>query len=100
MADKRIKMVVPIEGRLRGVVRITIDEESWHYWIRRMPCVYGQAFQIENFGGNTYEVVVSVEAITDCCNCKGFLYHLHCKHVDGLRALVTKRGLKEVHYEA
>ena len=66
-------------------------EEVFHYHFRLMASDFGEAFRLTNvngMGGHVYDVCFVNDQDTTC-ECKGFLRHGHCKHVEGLRALRT-----------
>jgi hypothetical protein len=56
-----------------------------------MPADFGRAFQVEKIGltVNDSPYHVHIDGGRRSCECKGFLRHGHCKHADGLAALVA-----------
>ncbi len=77
-----------------GVFRVTVGDESQFYALHEIPCeVGGRGFAVHKLGlGDLYHVRVG--APVDCsCECLGFLRHGHCKHVEGLLALIGKGEL-------
>jgi hypothetical protein len=90
--------VPPAAGR-PGVVRISVGQDVTDYFLVEVRADFGRGFQVvkldlmapadegeyqTNVGGGHHN--------THLCTCKGFLAHGHCKHADGLAALVG-RGL-------
>jgi hypothetical protein len=80
-----------------GLVRITAGKLSALYRITVVPADYGAGFELtkvhvvpDEHGvfrcqyGETYAV-----NLAGSCECKGFLKHGYCKHLDGLRMLAT-----------
>ena len=84
--------LLPFEGN-PGVVRITVGKQSTDYLLLPIPCeVGGAAYQLSKLGleadGEVYHVRLTGDPRQDSCDCKGFVRHSHCKHRDGLAALV------------
>ena len=80
-----------------GLVRITAGKLSTLYRLSLIPADYGAGFDLtkclmvqvepgvyEARDGETYHV-----NLAGSCECKGFLRHGRCKHLDGLRKLAT-----------
>ena len=80
-----------------GLVRITVGKLSTLYRITVVPADYGAGFELTKC-----EVVADERGVFRCqygetyavnlagsCECKGFLKHGYCKHLDGLRKLAT-----------
>jgi hypothetical protein len=85
-----VKLVLPMneEGR-NGVVSISVGKHSQRYFISRIASDYGTAFVLEKCedpAGTAY--YVCLDGDKHSCDCAGFTRHLHCKHADGLAALV------------
>jgi hypothetical protein len=53
----------------------------------------GRAFQLSKAGpdadGEVYHVLLTGDVRQASCSCKGFVRHSHCKHRDGLAAIVA-----------
>jgi len=73
-----------------AVCCISDGKESAYYAIREIPCeIGGRGFAVHRLGlGTLYHVRVG-EADDCSCECKGWLRHGHCKHVQGLLALTA-----------
>jgi hypothetical protein len=80
-----------------GHVRITVGKVSHLYRLAVIPADFGAGFELtkcidvevargmyEARDGETYHV-----NLAGTCECKGFLKHGRCKHLDGLRKLAT-----------
>jgi hypothetical protein len=77
-----------------GVIRISMTRGkktlTTDYFLSRIPSDFGDGFKLEKIiptadEPSTYCVNLSTEGHR--CECKGFLRHGHCKHVDSLAAL-------------
>ena len=86
----------PTAGR-PGLVRITAGKLSTLYRLAVLPADFGAGYELtkclmvevepgmwEARDGETYHV-----NLAGTCECKGFLKHGRCKHLDGLRRLAT-----------
>lgn len=72
-----------------AAIHLAVGKDEGYYAVREIPCeIGGRGFAVHRLGlGTLYHVRVGEPA--DCsCECKGFLRHGHCKHVQGLRALL------------
>jgi hypothetical protein len=80
-----------------GLVRITAGKVSHLYRLSIVPADFGAGFELvkcidveaargmyEACDGEAYHV-----NLAGSCECKGFLKHHRCKHLDGLRKLAT-----------
>jgi hypothetical protein len=95
--ERRIRLLQPIRDG-SGAIEITIGEERHPYEVRLLDSDYGVAYRLikqeliqqpEGF----YELEITacydvcLNGTQSTCECKGFLHHGHCKHVDGLTVL-------------
>ena len=72
-----------------GVLSIVNKGQTQYYVFKEITCdIGGRAFVVHRLGlANLYHVRVGEPR--DCsCECLGFLRHGHCKHVQGLAALI------------
>jgi hypothetical protein len=72
-----------------GAFQITAKRDSAIYAFSEIPCeIGGRGFAVHRLGlGNLYHVRVGQPS--DCsCECMGFLRHGHCRHIEGLQALI------------
>jgi len=77
-----------------------IIREGWRedrYACREFDSPMGRAFHVEKHGprggdGHVYDVLITANARECRCDCLGFLHHGHCRHVEGLRALLGPIG--------
>ncbi len=91
--ERRIGLLVRPDGGT-GVVRIAVRSVSADYTLREFKSgVGGRAFELAKVGpaadGEVYHVRLTGAARQDSCDCRGFVRHSHCKHRDGLAALVA-----------
>jgi hypothetical protein len=86
-----VRLVITLDGIGVGVVRLTVAGKSCEYLLFPVAADYGRGFRVENIGlegdGEVYHVNLDGDRRT--CDCKGGLKHGHCKHADGLAALIA-----------
>ena len=90
---RHIQLVIPPAGGT-GVVRITVGKASTDYALRAiLSQLSGRAFELAKVGpdadGEVYHVLLTGHANYDTCTCPGYAAYSHCKHRDGLAALVA-----------
>src|SRR5262245_7443555 len=86
------------ESWVHGLLTITEERgrktTTTDYWIDRLPSDFGTAYRLRKFldqGGESYDVLLDGRHST--CECLGFQRWHHCKHVEGLQALVASGQL-------
>jgi hypothetical protein len=86
-----IRLCVKPDGQAPGVVRITVGKEQTDYLLAPIPADFGRGFEIRKIGleadGEVYHV--NLDGDKGTCDCKGFGRWNHCKHADGLAALIA-----------
>jgi hypothetical protein len=89
--QRHIQLEVKPEGDGLGIVRITVGNQYADYFLTPMPADFGRAFKVEKIGlqVNDPPYHVNIDGGQRSCECKGFLRHGHCKHADGLAALIA-----------
>jgi hypothetical protein len=72
-----------------GIVRIQAGRDDWwtDYQVTRLPSAFGVASRLVQMIGEHLRYDVLLHGRLSSCECRGFLRHGHCKHVDGLQAL-------------
>ena len=55
----------------------------------------GRGFRLTKPDGDTHDVFLARNGQDDLCGCRGFEAHGHCKHRDGLKALLSLGRLDE-----
>jgi hypothetical protein len=89
------KRSIRIEGRPEGngvgVVRITVGKEHADYFLTVIPADFGRGFTVEKIGLHESEPPyhVNIDGQRKTCDYKGHLKWGHCKHADGLAALIA-----------
>jgi hypothetical protein len=86
-----IRLEVRPEYNGLGIVRITVGKEHADYFLTIIPADFGRGFKVEKIGLHCNEPPyhVNLDGDKKSCECKGFLRHGHCKHSDGLAALIA-----------
>jgi hypothetical protein len=74
-----------------GVVRITVGKEQADYYLVERTADYGRAFLLHKIDVSSppAEYHVNIDGPQRTCECKGYLKWGHCKHGDGLAALIA-----------
>jgi hypothetical protein len=92
---KSRKPVVRLISLVRpGLVRIVQGHAVDLYSVQRVEADWGTAFRVckvDEAGverADPYHVHFDAQT-GDSCDCKGFIAHRHCKHRDGLAALIA-----------
>jgi hypothetical protein len=78
-----------------GVFSVTVRKVTLFYAYREIPCeIGGRGFVLLRLDRD--EVYhVRIGETEDCsCECRGFLAHSHCKHIEGLLELESEGLLK------
>jgi hypothetical protein len=93
-APRVIRLIRPPGALGVGVFAIIERKRTQFYAFREIPCdIGGRGFAVHRLGlGELYHVRVG--APDDCsCECLGYLRHGHCKHLQGLLALIGHKLL-------
>jgi hypothetical protein len=84
------RLCINPEGTAPGIVRLTVGNAGADYFLTELPADFGRGFLVEKVGidrdAAKYHVNIGEQR---SCECKGFLHHGHCKHADGLAALIA-----------
>jgi len=77
-----------------GVFEIRIGKRSENYAFREIRCdIGGRGFAIHKLGLGTLYCTRTGRPSDTSCECMGFLRTNHCKHTEGLRALIERGAL-------
>ena len=89
MPPRVIRLVRPPDEAVVGIFAIATKKQTQFYVFKEIPCdIGGRAFEVHRLGlADLYYVRIGAPAETSC-ECMGFLRHGHCKHVQGLAALI------------
>jgi hypothetical protein len=91
-----IRLAVPLNDEGRNAVAVITEKrprgaKEERYFLSRVASDFGRGFFVEKIGAeceaSKYHVHVNPEGRS--CECLGFTRHGHCKHADGLAALVA-----------
>ena len=89
--ERRIRLITTPTALQPGIVRIRVAAEATDYFLFTLAADFGRGFRLEKIGteGNDDHYHVNIDGDTKTCECKGHLRHGHCKHGDGLAALIA-----------
>jgi hypothetical protein len=86
----------PADGTsVAGTLAIDTKKASVSYALAEVPTDWrGRAFRLTKLTEGTdtaesYTVFCGDDPEADGCDCKGFTFAKHCKHLDAVRALIT-----------
>jgi hypothetical protein len=78
-----------------ALLTLHVAGKETDYWLYVQPSDFGEAFRLEKLiptedgpaeRGEVYHVCFE-DQHNQACECKGYLRHGHCKHIDSLKAL-------------
>ena len=73
-----------------GVIRLTVAKKAADYFLTFLPADFGRGFKVEKIGlHESGSYAVNIDGEKRSCECKGFMRHGHCKHADGIAALIA-----------
>lgn len=88
-ASRTIEVLFPPSGSESGVIQIRDGNQTDKYFITSVVSEWGPTFRLEKIGGSeVYEVII--DAGRGSCECKGFGYRGKCRHISGIRALLSR----------
>ncbi len=83
-----IRLCLKPNGLCAGVVKIAVGKEEADYFLLEIAADFGRGFTVEKIGG-TEKYAVNIDGDKRTCECKGHTRYGHCKHGDGLAALIA-----------
>ena len=86
---RHIALLVRPSDETAGVVRITVGKASAEYILTAIPADFGRGFKLVKMLGEHEGYHVNVAGEQRLCDCQGHGAHGHCKHSDGLAALIA-----------
>jgi hypothetical protein len=89
---RSISLRVKPRDHFTGVVRIKVGKEAAaDYFLTELAADFGRGFKVEKVGLECKEDAyhVNIDGDNRTCDCKGFCRWSHCKHADGLAALIA-----------
>jgi hypothetical protein len=89
--QRSVRLCFQPEGDSPGVVRLAVGREAADYFITPIPADFGRGFKVERIDIDATEgkYAVNIDGEKRSCECKGFGRHGHCKHADGIAALIA-----------
>jgi hypothetical protein len=88
---RTIKVIVGFNAEgLNAVIRIAAGKEAADYFVSRIFSDFGKGYRLEKINDpadTIYHVNLAADG-TRTCDCPGHNWTGHCKHADGLAALV------------
>jgi hypothetical protein len=88
-----VRLTIRPLGRAPGILHLAVGGKADDYYLFCVPADFGSGFRVVKVGidcpdgEGDYHVNIDGEKRT--CGCKGFLKHNHCKHADGIAALIA-----------
>ena len=87
---RSIRVCVKPTAETAGVVRITVSKAAQDYILTVIPADFGRGFLVEKISFNApASYHVNIDGDRRSCECPGHVQHGHCKHSDGLAALIA-----------
>ena len=88
-AERSIRLVCPPDASGVGVLCFSSRSGQVFYAFKEIPCaIGGRGFAVHRLGlGELYHLRVG-KPVECSCECLGFLAHGHCKHIQGIMALL------------
>ena len=85
---RSIRLCVKPTAETAGVVSISVGKAAQDYILTEIPADFGRGFLLEKIG-HEESYHVNIDADRRTCECLGYLKHSHCKHSEGLAALIA-----------
>jgi hypothetical protein len=86
-----VRLCIKPEGTAPGIVRLTVGKQGADYFLTAIPADFGRGFLVEKMGidRDAARYAVNIDGDRRTCECQGFARHGHCKHADGIAALLA-----------
>jgi hypothetical protein len=98
--DRTIRLLAktPTANGTAGIFAVTEGDKTDRYFFQPMACDFGAAaYLVEKWSDVVQAVVeeyhVSLDGKESSCECKGHLRWGHCRHVEGLSALIAAKKI-------
>ncbi len=85
---RSVQVLIAAEPGACAAVELTVGKRSAAYLVTELAADFGRGFLVEK-AGDPAAYHVNIDGAKRSCECKGFLHHGHCKHADGLAALIA-----------
>ncbi len=87
---RSIRLMVRPSPETSGVVRITVGKDAQDYILTAVPADFGRGFLLEKVSFDAPAAYhVNIDSHKRTCECHGYNRWQHCKHSDGLAALIA-----------
>lgn len=87
---RSIRLCVKPTAETAGVVRIKVGKQEADYLLTELAADFGRGFKVEKIGFDADAAyAVNIDGEKRTCECSGFNRWNHCKHADGLAALIA-----------
>jgi hypothetical protein len=87
---RTIRLWVRPSDERAGVIRIVVGQQVQDYVLEILLTDYGRGFCLKKVGYQSPTPYhVNIDGAERSCDCPGFTQHNHCKHSDGLTALIA-----------
>ena len=87
---RTIRLCVKPTAETAGVLRIRVGKEEADYLLTEIPADFGRGFKVEKIGFDADSIyAVNIDGDKRTCECHGYNRWQHCKHADGLAALIA-----------
>jgi hypothetical protein len=88
---RSVRLVIRPRGRAPGIINLTVGKKSADYYLFAIPADFGIGFRVVKVGidATEGEYAVNIDGDKRTCDCKGHAHHGHCKHADGIAALIA-----------
>jgi hypothetical protein len=94
--DRKVTLAAWLTDLSAGALRVVEDGEADTYFLQRLDSDFGDCFRVEKWRHAQGDLPAGIESVYDVCldgeesscECRGFLRHGHCRHLESLTALL------------